>query len=230
MGRRGDRRYPRIEVYLPARCTVLAPGMPETRLEGKTRQVSFGGAMLLLRTPLPVQTQLLVRLGDGPELRSRVVWIGKASRTDLGSVFGHGIAFAGDLEGPALQIMLKNRRQQRHRRLPARFQVAYDHGETSGTGTCLNLSQGGMFIHTLAPVRPGQDLRLRLTPPEPLSSFSLPGQVIWNNPVKSVSDFAAGMGVRFAELGPIEVEQLATLGDALRGGSAHPGKAPLLTR
>lgn len=230
MARRGDRRYPRIEVYLPVRCTVVAPGMPETRLEGKTRQVSFGGAMLLLRTPLPVQTRLLVRLGDGPELRSRVVWIGNAIRTDLGSVFGHGVAFAENLEGPVLQAMLKNKRQQRHRRLPARFQVAYDHEETSGTGTCLNLSQTGMFIHTLTPAGPGQDLRLGLTPPEPLASFSLRGQVVWNNPVKGFSDFAAGMGLRFAEASPMEVEQLAALCEALRGASTHPGKAPLLVR
>lgn len=230
MARGRNRRYPRIEVYLPARCTVVAPGMAETRLEGKTRQVSFGGAMLLLRTPLPVQTRLLVRLGDGPELQSRVVWIGQANRTDLGSVFGHGIAFAENLEGPVLQALLKNRRQQRHRRLPARFQVAYDHEEASGTGTCLNVSQGGMFIHTLVPVRPGQDLRLRLVPPEPLASFSLQGQVAWNNRVKGFSDFAAGMGVRFAEVGATEVEQLAALCDALRGASTHPGKAPLLVR
>lgn len=230
MARSRDRRYPRIEVYLPARCTVAVPGMPETRLEGKTRQVSFGGAMLLLRTPLPVQTRLLVRLGDGPELPSRVVWIGKAIRTDLGSVFGHGIAFAENLEGPVLQAMLKNRRQQRHRRLPARFQVAYDHEQTSGTGTCLNLSQSGMFIHTLTPVRPELDLRLRLVPPEPLASFALRGQVVWTNPVKGFTDFAAGMGVRFAEPSPAEVEQLVVLCDALRGASTHPGKAPLLVR
>ena len=230
MGRGGDRRHPRIEVYLPAQCTVFAPGMPETRLEGKTRQVSFSGAMLLLRTPVPINTRLTVRLGEGPELRSRVVWIGKALRTDLGSVFGHGIAFLRDVEGAVLQAMLRSRRQQRHRRLPTRFQVAYDHEETSGTGACLNLSQGGMFIHTPVPARPGADLLLRLALPEPLPSLSLWGQVVWNNPVRSLNDFSAGMGVRFAELGPMEVEQLTALLDALRVGPAHSGNAPLLSR
>ena len=87
-----------------------------------------------------------------------------------------------------------------------------------------------MFIHTPVPARRGADLLLRLALPEPLPSLSLWGPVVWNNPVRSLNDFSAGMGVRFAELGPMEVEQLTALLDALRVGSAHSGNAPLLSR
>ncbi|MFQ5840066.1 MAG: PilZ domain-containing protein [Candidatus Methylomirabilales bacterium] len=179
--------------------------------------------MLLLGTGLPVHTRLVVRLGEGPEVRSQVVWGGKALRTDLGVVNGHGIAFLRDLDVLVLREILRGGQRQRHPRLPSRLPIAYDHEGGSGIGTCLNLSEGGMFIETTDPVRTGQDLFLHVTPPGPLSALSLWGRVAWSNPVDDRNDFPSGMGVRFVEGGSIQVRQLSTLLNTLNPSSAHSG-------
>lgn len=71
-----DRRHPRIEAFLPAQCAIFSRGilgLRRTPIERKTRYVSPGGAMLLLPTSLSLHSRLTVRLGEGPEVRARVV-------------------------------------------------------------------------------------------------------------------------------------------------------------
>lgn len=220
-----ERRHPRIEAFLPAQCTTFVLAIPRTRVEGKTRYVSPGGAMLLLPTSLPLHTRLTVRLGEGPEIRGRVVWAGQVFRTNLGMVKGHGIAFNRDLITPVLQQIISGGRRQHHPRMSARFPVAYDHQERVGRGTCLNLSENGMFIGTTNPLCAGQDFLMRVTPPGLRHSLSLSSRVVWTNPLESTNPFPAGMGVRFVDLGSTEAMHLSTVLEQLRSRTAPFGFA-----
>lgn len=216
-----ERRHRRIEVYLPAQCTVFAPQGPGEQLEGKTRSLSPGGAMLLLQAPLPLHTRLMVRLGEGPDLRSRVVWAGQVFRTALGAVRGHGIAFTRDLDAPAIKQILDRARKQRHLRISARIPVVYDHLEKQGRGTCFNVSQSGMFIGTTDPMSAGEELIVRVAAPGSRDACSLWSRVIWTNPLEGDNFFPAGMGVRFLELGSAEATFLSTLLEKLKSKTAR---------
>lgn len=181
--------------------------------------------MLLLPAPLPLHTRLVVRLGEGPDLRSQVVWAGHIFRTHLGAVRGHGIAFTRDLDAPTLTQVLQGTQRQRHLRIPARFPVAYDNLEKRGRGTCFNLSQSGMFIGTTDLACPGEELIVRVSAPGIRDSFSLWSRVMWSNPLEGGNFFPAGMGIRFLELGPAEATHLSTLLENLRSKTAPLGPA-----
>lgn len=216
MGRSAYRRYPRVEVYIPVQCTIFAPGAPPMSLEGKTRDVSPGGALVLLSTCLPRLTRLKIRLGDGPEIRSQVAWAGKVLLTDLGTVTGHGVAFTRDLEVSDLKQILNGRQRQRHARVSTRFPVEYTDLERSATGTCLNLSQNGMFIATPDPLCPGQDLLVHVAPPGLMHIFSLWGRVVWANHLENTNTYPAGFGVRFLKLQQTEKTHLSAMLDELQ--------------
>ncbi len=216
------RRYPRIEAYLPVQCSVFAPGAPTACLQGKTRDISPGGAMVLLSTSLPRQTRLKVRLGIGPELRSHVAWTGKVFLTDLGTVTGHGIAFTRDLDVSGFKEILNGVQRQRHLRVPTRFPVEFSDLEKSGIGTCLNLSSHGMFIATPDPLVVGQDVLVHIAPPGLMYIFSLWSRVVWMKRLESTNSFPAGFGVRFQKMQPTEATHLATLLEELRSRGASP--------
>lgn len=217
-----ERRHCRIEVYLPVQCSVVGPKGSHAHMEGKTRYLSPGGAMLLLPAALPVHTRLVARLGAGPELRSRVVWAGQIFRTHLGAVKGHGIAFTRELDAPAVTQILKGVERQRHLRAPVRFPVVYDHLEKQGRGTCLNVSRSGMFIGTTDLLCAGDEVIVRMTSPGKRDSLSVWSRVMWTNTVDGDNVFPAGMGVRFLELGPAEVTYLSTLLERLQSKTTPP--------
>jgi Tfp pilus assembly protein PilZ len=162
----------------------------------------------------------MVRLGEGPEVRSQVAWAGKVLLTDLGTVTGHGIAFTRDLDASGLKQILNRMERQRHCRVSARFLVEYTDLEKSGMGTCLNMSQGGMFIATPDPLCTGQDLLVHVAPPGLFHTFSLWSRVVWTNGLKSTNSFPAGFGIRFSKLQPTEARHLSTLLDKLQSKTA----------
>ena len=142
-----DRRHPRIEAFLPAQCAIFSQGLFGVRrkpIEGMTRYVSPGGAMLLLPISLPLNSRLTVSLGVGPEVRARVVWTEHVFRTDLGMVKGHGIVFMRDLDTATLKHIINGERRQREPRILVRLPVTFEYQERAVTGTCLNLSQSGI--------------------------------------------------------------------------------------
>ncbi|MFQ5848715.1 MAG: PilZ domain-containing protein [Candidatus Methylomirabilales bacterium] len=213
-------RHPRIEASLPARCTVVAPGAPRTRLEGTTRDVGPGGAMLVLPTCLPPDTRLTVRLGAGPELPGQVVWAGAVPPTEGGTATGHGIAFTREVEAAVLRELLTGSQGQRYSRVPTRFSIDYSDLEKSGMGTCLNLSQSGMFIATSDLLCTGQDLLVLVAPPRLLHTFSFWSRVVWTTHAQSSHGSPAGIGVRFVKLGPTEATHLSILLEKLQSSTA----------
>lgn len=193
-----------------------------TCLQGKTRDISPGGAMILLPTCLPQQTRLKIRLGDGPEVRSHVAWAGKVLLTDLGTVTGHGIAFTRDLDASGLKEVLSRVQRQRHSRVSTRFPVEFSDMEKCGMGTCLNISPTGMFIATTDPLSVGQDVLVHVAPPGLMHIFSLWSRVVWMNRLESRNSFPAGFGLRFLKMQPAEATHLSTLLQDLQSRSGLP--------
>ena len=220
-----DRRHPRIEAFLPAQCAIFSQGLfgvRRTPIEGKTRYVSPGGAMLLLPISLPLYSRLTVCLGKGVEVRARVVWTENVFRTDLGMVKGHGIAFMRDLDTATLKHIINGEQKQREPRILARLPVTYEYQDRAITGTCLNLSQSGMFIGTPYPLRTGEELFMHIAFAGLRQPISLASQVVWSNPLESSNAFAAGMGVRFMEMESMEAMHLSTLLEQLRPRTFSP--------
>ena len=68
-------------------------------------------------------------------------------------------------------------------------------------GTCLNLSEGGLFVQILEPPARGSTLRLELLL-EPLhQTVHVDGTVLWVRPKMPDSQFPPGAGMRFEGMG-----------------------------
>ncbi len=68
-----------------------------------------------------------------------------------------------------------------------------------------------MFIGTTHPHCAGHELLMQVSSPGLRNSFTLPGRVVWTNPLESTNFFHVGMGVQFLNVGPTEQMHLATL-------------------
>lgn len=76
-----------------------------------------------------------------------------------------------------------------------------------------NISEMGIFVRTVEPLRPGTCLRLNFAPPG-AESFQLEGTVAWVNPVRPEGDNPnPGMGIKFINL---KLEQRERLVEVIR--------------
>jgi len=97
-----------------------------------------------------------------------------------------------------------DRRYQR--RLPIRITVEYEDMEDFLTDYTANLSIGGMFIETEEPLAVGTHFRLRFTVPTRTSPIDTIAEVRWSQDRTAGSPMAPGMGVRFQELSPTDLD------------------------
>ncbi len=201
------RQYARFQAFLPARCRLQGPDGQPLEMEGKTRNLSEGGALLLLPRPLPQGAPLAVELDTqtGPAARSgRVAWVGKPETTDLGgSLIPHGISFGQTLERAFVEAVITQRAPQ-DPRAPVEVQVDY---ETVVAGRSVNLSRSGVFIRTAHPLPVNRTLTLRFHLPGIPGPFQVQGQVIWSNP-QAGKTYPQGMGVKFVDLPGERAEQI----------------------
>ena len=207
------RRYPRMRLYLPSRCTAFLSRDRTVVLEGKTDTVSLGGLRLFLPTLLNPPTPITVSLAGERALRGRVVWVGPTRRTDLGIVVPHGLRFVEEISefkyADLLATLRAKAQVQRSPRLPIRLGVQVMLGDTFQPATTLNLSMVGAFITTPTPAAVCAEVLLHLTlPSNGGRPLYLPGQVVWQNSVRSTNGFQAGMGVAFSTLGSTEATAL----------------------
>ena len=84
-----------------------------------------------------------------------------------------------------------------HTRTPVRFTVEVTQNETISHGTCLNLSQGGMFIEIECPPSPGTEVLLEFAPPLLARPIATTARVAWIRGGESQPVAVAGMGVQF---------------------------------
>lgn len=200
------RQYARFQAFLQARCRLQGPKGEPLELEGKTRNVSEGGLLLLPRA-LPEGVPLTIELDTqtGPAARSgRVAWVGKPEPTDLGgSIIPHGLAFAETLERAFVEAVV-TQGKPRDPRAPVEVQLDYG---TVVNGRSVNLSRSGVFLRTAQPLPVNQQLTLRLHLPSIPEPFQVQGRVIWSNP-KPGKSYPQGMGVKFVDLPPERAEQI----------------------
>jgi uncharacterized protein (TIGR02266 family) len=202
------RQHPRFEVYLPVQCTVNKPNTLQQGYCGTTRYIAQGGAMLLLPLYLPSGLRVGVQISGLPQRQAEIVWSGKIHRTDLGAVNAHGVVFQEELDTSQVDQLVEKAHRQHHPRIPITFPVEYMRDDRSVSGTCLNLSQGGMFINTTRPMSPQSEILLTFTLPGQEHPFWVKARVVWTNPPSNENYFPAGMGVQFQELNPRDARTL----------------------
>jgi len=72
-----------------------------------------------------------------------------------------------------------------------------------------NISELGIFVHTIDPLPIGTQLTLRFAPPDTRETFIVQGMVQWVNTVRPLHDNPnPGMGIRFVDLTPEDRERL----------------------
>lgn len=94
-----------------------------------------------------------------------------------------------------------------------KFNVVYDDGEGFMSAVVHDLSETGLFLETVMPLPPGK--RVRITPllPEAAGLFELEGEVVRAEEYDPdrLMERPAGMGVRFLDVTPEQVQQLQAL-------------------
>lgn len=165
--------------------------------------------MVLLPLSLPPGLEVSIQISDMPPLQGKIVWSGKIHRTDLGAMNAHGVAFKDELDAPQVNKLVEKANRQSHARIPVKFPVEYMRDDRSASGTCLNLSQGGMFINTTRPISPKSEILLTFTFPGQENPFWVKARVVWTNPLSNENYFPAGMGVQFQEMDPRDARGLS---------------------
>lgn len=215
------RRWPRFTAYLPVRCTVF--GDPhERQLTGETLNVGSGGVALLLDETLSLGVSVAVEICEEEPLRGQIVWTDQRVRRVLGTKVAHGVAFEQSVDAARIRHWMDRAERRSHIRVPVRFGVACTHKGTTAHGTCLNLSQGGVFIATECPAPPGTEIMLNFNLPSPFEPLSVSARVAWITMEDAEPGAIPGMGVQFLNLKPLEAAVLGSLVDRLCTEEATP--------
>lgn len=208
------RRWPRFVAYLPVECVAFYPGQSnERRLAGKTVNVGAGGLAFLLEESLPLGSRVLVKVCEEEPVRGHVVWTDQRTRAVLGAIIAHGVAFEQPVDPARVGEWVRYGERRSNMRAPVKFDVEYAHAGGKARGTCLNVSQGGMFIATEGPVAPGTEVMLRLTPPGVFDPLSVPARVAWVSRDEAGRGAITGMGVQYLDLKPFEAAVIGNLVD-----------------
>ena len=95
-------------------------------------------------------------------------------------------------------------------RYPIRFQIVYDDDQGFMTGPVVDISESGVFIETVMPLKPG--VKVKLTPllNDEVGLFEIGGEVVRKNDYDLDNHFdrTPGMGIRFLNADDEQVEQL----------------------
>jgi type IV pilus assembly protein PilZ len=89
-------------------------------------------------------------------------------------------------------------KKSRSTRYRVKMQVDYSSGENFLFSYIDNISEVGIFLSSMNPLKPGTCLTLRFPGEGSARSFSVKGQVVWINPYnKNGENLNPGMGIRF---------------------------------
>ena len=114
-----------------------------------------------------------------------------------------------DLERDATDVAAEDRRN--FDRYEVEWAVDCVASDTFLFASITNISEMGIFVRTVEPLRVGTKLRLAFAPPG-AESFKLEGAVAWINPVRENGDNPnPGMGIRFIDLKLPERERLVEI-------------------
>ncbi len=210
------RRWPRFTAYLPVQCTVLGAGdVQHKRLAGETLNVGSGGLALVLEEALPLGIPVSIEVCEEEPLRGHIVWTDQRVRRLLGTKVAHGVAFEQPVDVARIRHWMHRAERRSHVRVPVQFEVTCTHAGRTFHGTCLNLSQGGMFIATERPIYLGTEILLHFNVPSPFEPLAVPARVAWIATKDAEPGAIPGMGVQFLDLKPLEAALIGSLVDRL---------------
>jgi type IV pilus assembly protein PilZ len=106
---------------------------------------------------------------------------------------------------------------RQHVRFPVSLRVDYSTRDAFIANHVSNLSKGGLFIASDAPLPVDSELELVLTLAEPAECIRARGRVIWNYDIrKGTSRVIPGMGIKFLDMSAADRHRLADYLSALR--------------
>ncbi len=82
------------------------------------------------------------------------------------------------------------------------LKVDYQAQDNTHTEHILDISMGGVFIETGEPIAVGQEITLIFTFPNSQEPLKVKGEIVWRNP--------KGIGVRFTDINPQQVDKIKT--------------------
>ncbi len=112
----------------------------------------------------------------------------------------------------AEQVALKNKRKSQ--RFNCWCNLQFQNETTWQKGIATDISEKGIHIVTLKPVKMGSEVKLCFDEPDVLGSCTLVGKVRWKNdlsPFESKNWIAPSMGIEFNSKFPMQPAQFAAL-------------------
>jgi uncharacterized protein (TIGR02266 family) len=130
---------------------------------------------------------------DKSDIKARLKQLSK----DISTFADHAsedrqLALWSMLEEQRLQALLYDSSDESRRRAPRKpcsISVHYAIEDRLLTDIAKNISTGGVFIETFAPLSVGQEITLSISPPNQEEPIETAGEIVWSG--------SKGMGVRF---------------------------------
>ena len=176
------RGWQRFQAYLSVQCTPLDPGpFPPRPLAGMTEWVSGAGLALLLPESVPIGTPVLVQFDQDEPRRGHVVWFDQRMWTPGGTKVHHRVAFEQTVDPALIHQWLSHAETRHEPRAPVQFLVKFESipKGMGHTGTCVDLSRGGMFISTDPPPPRGTQILVFFKLPNLSHMLCVLAEVMW---------------------------------------------------
>ncbi len=84
-------------------------------------------------------------------------------------------------------------------RIPVKFRVEIEEGQPEKELTCINLSEGGLYLRTHAAPPENTLLHIKFTLPRDTADMEIAAQVVRATPLSTQIDAEPGMGLRFVD-------------------------------
>lgn len=110
-------------------------------------------------------------------------------------------------EGFSISESLQKRQ---HDRKNARFRVNFVGDGAFFSDYSYDISEGGIRVGSINPLKTGTKLKLALYIPGRPSPVKVEGEVVWSKLLKDKDEEYLGIGVKFSELDPLSKEVIRT--------------------
>ena len=101
--------------------------------------------------------------------------------------------------------------KRHHDRKNARFRVNFIGDGAFFSDYSYDISEGGIRVGSINPLKTGTKLKLALYIPGRPSPIKVEGEVIWSKPLKDKEEEYLGIGVKFSELDPLSKEVIRSV-------------------
>ena len=160
--------------------------------DGDISEFELEPAITLLRTEPAVKNQPLVifMTNTNPAVSEKLLSMGCTAiltkPLDLAIVYG---------------ILARLSGQPRNTpRIPVKIRTEIEEGTPEKTLTCINLSEGGIYLRTIEPLPGGTILHIKFTLPYDTQPIELTAEVVRTLPLEIQLETEPGMGLRFIDI------------------------------